>query len=58
MDNGRFAVFMGYDERTTKPYQVYAPDMHAVIKASVVKFDENEKGGNIDLRLPSPVLTN
>ena len=57
MDTGRVAVFVGYDENTTKQYQVYAPDMHTVIKASVVRFDENAKGGDINLKLPPPIST-
>ena len=52
MDRGRVAVLVGYDERTTSQYQVYTPDMHSVIKASVVKFDEDAKGGDLELKLP------
>ena len=52
IDRGRIAVLIGYDKRTTSQYQVYAPNMHVVIKAFIIKFDENAKGGDLKLKLP------
>ena len=51
MDRGRVAVFVGYEENTTKQYRVYAPDLGYVIRTSVVTFDEHQKGGTVDLRV-------
>ena len=51
MPRGRPAVLIGFDAETTKQYRVYAPDLGRCIKASTVKFDENRKGGDLDLKL-------
>ena len=51
MDRGRIGVFMGYVEETTKQYRLWAPDMGKIIRSHVVKFDENLKGGSVDLNL-------
>ncbi len=42
---------MGYIEKTTKQYQLWASDLKHIIKSHTVKFAESEKGGTIDLRL-------
>jgi hypothetical protein len=54
MDRGRAAVFMGYNEQTTKQYRIYAPDLGYTIRSSVVTFDETVNGGTLDLRIRTP----
>lgn len=51
MPKGREAVLMGFDPETIKQYRVYAPDLGRCIKASTITFFEDEKGGDIDLKL-------
>ena len=51
MDCGRVGVFMKYINETTKHYWLWAPDLKRIIRSHAVKFAENEKGGNVDLRL-------
>lgn len=51
MPVGREAVLMGFDPETTKQYRIYAPDLGRCIKSSSVNFDEDTKGGQIDLKL-------
>lgn len=48
---GREAVLVGYNPHTTKQWRIYAPDLGRCIKASSVTFFENEKGGDLDLKL-------
>ena len=48
---GRVGVFMGYSDNTTKHFKVYSPERGSTIVASVVRFDENTKGGSVDLRI-------
>ena len=61
MPRGREAVLVGFDLLTTKQYRVYALDLRRIIKASLVVFDENALGGEIDLNLkiitPNVLLT-
>ena len=42
---------MKYINETTKQYWLWAPDLKHIIKSHAVKFAENEKGGNVNLRL-------
>lgn len=51
MDRGRVAVFVGYEENTTKQFRIYAPDLGYVTRTSVIIFDESQKGGTVDLRV-------
>jgi Reverse transcriptase (RNA-dependent DNA polymerase)/gag-polypeptide of LTR copia-type len=51
MDRGRIAVFMGYSESTDKHYRIYAPDLGRTVFSSVVVFDEEKKGGEVDLKI-------
>ena len=51
MDRGRPGAFMGYVENTDKQYRLWVPDLGRVIKSHAVKFAEDEKGGDMDLRL-------
>ena len=51
MDRGRVAVFVGYEENTVRQFRIYAPDLGYVTKATVVVFDEFQKGGPVDLRI-------
>ena len=51
MDCGRVGVFMRYINETMKQYWLWAPDLKHIIRSHAVKFAENEKGGNVDLRL-------
>lgn len=43
---------MGYEENTTKQFRNYAPDLGHFIRASIVKFDESVRGGDMELSLP------
>ena len=51
-NRGRVGVFVGYEENTTKQFRIYAPDVGHVIRASIVKFDESVRGGDMELNLP------
>jgi hypothetical protein len=51
MLQGRTCVFMGYVNETTKQHKVYAPDLRMTIRSSVVDFEEETKGGTVDLNL-------
>jgi hypothetical protein len=51
MDRGRVGVFVGYEPTTTRQYRIYAPDLGYMTRSSVVRFDEDVKGGDIDLKL-------
>ena len=52
MPPGRTCVFMGYVDETTKQCKVYAPDLQMTVRSSVVDFEEETKGGTVDLNLP------
>jgi hypothetical protein len=56
LDRGRDAVFVGYVDKTTKQYWIYAPDMRIHMKSSNVKFYEDIPGGSIDLNLLTPIV--
>lgn len=43
---------MGYGENTTKQFRIYAPDLGYIIRASIVKFDESVRGGDMELNVP------
>ena len=43
---------MGYVEETTKQHKVYALDLQTTIRSSVIDFEEETKGGTVDLNLP------
>ena len=51
MNHERVEVFMKYINETMKQYWLWAPDLKHIIKSHAVKFAENEKGGNVNLRL-------
>ena len=53
MDRARVGVFMGYCDGTTKNFKMWAPDMKSVIVVHNLKWSENEKGGDIDLGIPT-----
>jgi len=42
---------MGYMENTDKQYRLWALDLGRVIKSHAIKFAEDEKGRDMDLRL-------
>jgi hypothetical protein len=48
---GRVGVFMGYEQETTKHFRVYSPEHGYVIRRSVIRVDEDAKGGTVDLRI-------
>lgn len=50
---GRVGVFMGYSNNTTKHFKVYSPERGSTIMVSVVRIDEETKGGTVDLRIRS-----
>ncbi|KAI0999794.1 hypothetical protein K3495_g8405 [Podosphaera aphanis] len=50
-NRGRQAVFWGYSNETTKQYWYYSADLGYVQRSSSIEFDENSKGGRLDLRL-------
>ena len=49
---GCTCMFMGYVDETMKQYKVYAPDLRVTVRASVADFEEEMKGGTVDLNLP------
>ena len=51
MLRGREVVLVKFNPLITKQYRVYALDLRRVIKASLVVFNENILGGEIDLNL-------
>ncbi|KAI0996585.1 hypothetical protein K3495_g11597 [Podosphaera aphanis] len=51
VDRGRLAVFLGYSDDTIRLYWYYSADLGYAQRSSSVEFDENTKGGTIDLRL-------
>jgi len=51
MDRGRPGAFMGYVKDIDKQYRLWAPDLGRVIKSHAVKFAEDEKSGDMNLRL-------
>ncbi len=51
MNPGRVGVFIGYSDKTTKQYKVYALDLGYTIKSSVVDFDKDMLGGTVNLKL-------
>ena len=51
MDRGRTAVFVGFDEYTTRHYWLYAPDLGYYTKSSRVEFDEGSRGDDVQLHL-------
>jgi len=51
MLQGRTCVFIRYVDETTKQYKVYTLDLQVTIRSSVVDFEEETKGGTIDLNL-------
>jgi hypothetical protein len=55
-DRGREAVFVGYVDKTTKQYWIYAPDMRKVMKTSNLRFYEDTPGGSVDLNLPTATI--
>jgi len=51
MNRGRSDAFMEYVENIDKQYRLWIPDLGRVIKSHAVKFAEDEKGEDMDLRL-------
>ena len=52
MPRGRIYIFIGYVDETTKQYKVYAPDLQRTIRSSIVDFEEETKGGTVNLNFP------
>ena len=48
---GCACIFMGYVDETMKQYKVYAPDLWTTVRSSIVDFEEEMKGGTVDLNL-------
>ena len=61
MPRGREAILVRFDPLTIKQYRIYTLDLRRIIKASLVVFDKNTPGGEIDLNLktitPNVLLT-
>jgi hypothetical protein len=51
MLQGHTCVFIGYINKTIKQHKVYALNLQMTIRSSVVDFEEETKGGTIDLNL-------
>ncbi len=51
MNRGRSGAFMEYVKNTDKQYRLWVSDLGRVIKSHAVKFAEDEKGEDMDLRL-------
>ena len=51
MPLGRTCVFIEYIDETTKQYKVYALDLQATVRSSVVNFKEETKGETMNLNL-------
>ena len=51
MNCERVKVFMKYINEIMKQYQLWASDLKCIIKSYAVKFAENEKRENVNLRL-------
>ncbi|KAI1000118.1 hypothetical protein K3495_g8084 [Podosphaera aphanis] len=51
LDRGRECVFVGHNGKTTNLYWVYTPDFGRTELAKTVDFDENRKGGDLDLKI-------
>ena len=49
-------MFIGYVNKTTKQYKVYILDLQTTIRSSIVDFEEETKGGTVDLNLPEEYL--
>jgi hypothetical protein len=54
MPRGRVGVFMGYSDKTTKQFKVYAPDLGYTTRSATVVWDEEVVGGSIDLKIRGP----
>ena len=52
MDRARLGMLVGY-ANTDKQYQIWAPDIQKVIRASSVRFDESKSLRLEELRLPA-----
>src|SRR5438045_5052985 len=51
MPRGCACIFMGYVDKTTKQYKVYAPDLWTTVRSSIVNFEEERNGGTVDINL-------
>jgi hypothetical protein len=47
---------MGYVDKTTKQYKVYALDLQTTVRSSVIDFEKETKGGTVHLNLPGEHL--
>ncbi|RKF62305.1 hypothetical protein OnM2_034016 [Erysiphe neolycopersici] len=51
LDREREYFFVGHSEKTNHQYWVYSPDLGRAELAKTVDFDEQRKGGDLDLRI-------
>ena len=58
MDRARPAILLGFNEATDHQYHIWAPDMRAAIRTSVVKWDENKNSTHLKVNLNLPESTN
>ena len=49
-------VFMSYIDEITKQYWLWMSDLKCIIRSYAVKFAENEKKENVDLKLQKQTL--
>ena len=58
INKGKKGIFIGYDENTIKQRWIYAPDLRYYTKSSRIKFNEDSKGSDLELRLRLPTISN
>ena len=58
IDKKKKGIFINYDENIIKQRQIYAPDLRYYIKLSRIKFNEDNKGSDLELRLRLPTISN
>jgi hypothetical protein len=51
MLQGHICMFIGYVNKTIKQHKVYTLNLQMTIKSSVINFEEETKGGTVDLNL-------
>ncbi len=52
----RVGVFMGYVEKTSSQFLLWAPDLKRIIKSHAVRFVKNEKEESVNLNLSKQTL--
>ena len=50
-DCGREGVYLGQSDETSNQHWVYAPDLGRAQLEKTIDFDENRKGGELDLKI-------